>query len=337
MAGLSWNYVRSLGILMAIGQVSETPFKTGKPSSWFRGLTLFTVFSAFGLIVLGGVVRVTESGLGCPDWPLCQGRLVPPLEKTAIIEYSHRIVASALVGPLIAVTCAAAWISHRREGWLVVPATVGLVLMLAQALLGGATVLTGLTGEIVAAHLALGEALLACLILVAVVALYGPPALPNRLRTDSGTLYFPILALVSGLGIYIVIISGSVVTNSGATGACSNWPLCQFQLFPGGGLPLIHMSHRLVTVIIGFIFVYTLHVAFRERFYASHLRWLSLITAVLFSAQVGVGAATVLMQFPAELRALHLSLATLIWGSVVALSVLSLIRPDLGRLGTSDA
>jgi heme A synthase len=209
--------------------------------------------------------------------------------------------------------------------------------MLAQALLGGATVLTELPGWIVATHLALAEALLACLILVAVVAYYGSPTLPNGLHDTGGALNFPILALVSALGIYLLIISGSVVTGAGATGACSNWPLCQFQLLPGGGLPLIHMSHRLVTVIIGFIFVYTLHTAFREPFNTPHLRWLSIIAAVLFTAQVGVGAATVLMQFPAELRALHLSLATLIWGSVVALAVLSLIRPGTGRSGTSDA
>lgn len=322
---------------MAIGQASGTPSKTEKPSSWFRGLTLITVLAAFALIVLGGVVRVTESGLGCPDWPLCQGRIIPPLETSAIIEYSHRLVASALLGPLIVATCAVAWVSYRRQGWLVAPATVGLVLMLAQALLGGVTVLTGLPGAIVAAHLALGEALLACLILVAVVAYQGPLALPRRTQTTAVTPHFPILALVSGLGIYLVIISGSVVTNSGATGACSNWPLCQFQLLPGGGLPLIHMSHRVVTVLISLIFVYTLYSAYQEPLKTPHIRWLSVIAAVFFAAQVGVGAATVLLDFPAELRALHLSLATLVWGAVVTLAALSLVRPVPDRMGAVDA
>ena len=322
---------------MAIGQASGNQSETGKSGSWFRGLTLFTVLAAFALIILGGVVRVTESGLGCPDWPLCHGRLIPPLEMTAIIEYSHRLVASALLGPLIVSTCAVSWISYRRHRWLVVPATVALVLMLAQALLGGATVLTELPGWIVATHLALGEALLACLILVAVVAYFGKPELPHRLHNSAGSLDFPILALVSGLGIYLVIISGSVVTGTGATGACSNWPLCQFQLFPGGGLPLIHMSHRVVTIIIGLIFVYTLYSAYRDQASSHRIRHLSVIAAVLFAVQIGVGAATVFLNFPAEFRALHLSLATLIWGTVVALGVLSLVTPDTQRARTSDA
>ncbi|PKB72069.1 MAG: hypothetical protein BZY87_02130 [SAR202 cluster bacterium Io17-Chloro-G6] len=298
---------------------------------------MLTVLAAFALVVLGGVVRVTESGLGCPDWPLCQGRIFPPLETSAIIEYSHRLVASAILGPLIVATCAAAWVSYRRDRWLVVPATAGLVLMLAQALLGGATVLTGLPGWIVAAHLALGEVLMACLILVAVVAHFGPPVLPRRLHNTAGALHFPVLALVSGLGIYLIIISGSVVTNTGATGACSNWPLCQFQLLPGGGLPLIHMSHRVVTVIFGLIFLYTLYAAYQKHFKTAQLRWLSAIAAVLFAAQVGVGAATVFMHFPAELRALHLSLATLIWGTVAALAVLSLIKSGEDLPEASDA
>ena len=64
-----------------------------------------SVFTTFALIVLGGVVRVTGSGLGCGgEWPLCDGSLIPPLTKEDIIEYSHRLVASAIVGPLIMVT-----------------------------------------------------------------------------------------------------------------------------------------------------------------------------------------------------------------------------------------
>ena len=55
------------------------------------------------LITVGGIVRTTGSGLGCPDWPLCYGKVLPPFEYHAIIEYIHRFVASIIVGPLVLV------------------------------------------------------------------------------------------------------------------------------------------------------------------------------------------------------------------------------------------
>jgi heme A synthase len=64
---------------------------------------------------------------------------------------------------------------------------------------------------------------------------------------------------------------------------------------------------------------------------APELRWLSAIAAALFLAQVAIGAATVFLKFPAEWRALHLSLGTLLWGTMVALAALSLVRPRIHR------
>jgi len=68
----------------------------------------------YALVVLGGVVRVSGSGLGCPDWPLCHGRPYPPLELHAIIEYSHRTTAS-LASLLVVLTAAAALMAWRQR------------------------------------------------------------------------------------------------------------------------------------------------------------------------------------------------------------------------------
>ena len=93
--------------MAAIG-ITGQPHGVRRRVTWLQGLSTATAASVFILVIIGGVVRVTESGLGCPDWPLCYGQLLPPLEYTAIIEYTHRFVASVIVGPLILATAAVA-------------------------------------------------------------------------------------------------------------------------------------------------------------------------------------------------------------------------------------
>ena len=82
---------------MTLAESSVPLSQPGRLRAWLRGLSAATALSVFALIVLGGVVRVTGSGLGCPDWPLCHGGFLPPPELEAVIEYSHRLVASALL------------------------------------------------------------------------------------------------------------------------------------------------------------------------------------------------------------------------------------------------
>src|SRR5262245_3887574 len=70
----------------------------------YGGLVRGARLAAFGLIVLGGVVRATGSGLACPDWPLCHGRLVPPLQVQVLLEWTHRLVALLVSTAVLALT-----------------------------------------------------------------------------------------------------------------------------------------------------------------------------------------------------------------------------------------
>ena len=352
------------------GSDSSTSSLGRRRGGWLRGLALASVVAAFALIVLGGVVRVTGSGLGCPDWPLCHGNIIPPLEKTAIIEYSHRLVASGIVGPLIIATCVVAWIGYRRERRLVIPATAAVILLLAQGGLGGVTVLTELPSHIVAAHMALAQALLGCLILILVAAyrITGPATGSPRLtaatpgrpigetagRKGNGADRFPRLALISAVATYVLLLSGSFVTATpGALAACPDWPLCQGIgiSLPSGHLSAIHMLHRVVAAGIGLLIIYTLHLGFwagsggphidqgagegqdqssgegrdqnRRRNRSGTVRSLAVAGVILFLVQILVGALAIWMHFPAELRALHLALATAVWSIMAALALLS--------------
>ena len=318
-----------------MAQPAEATPHRARAQGWIRPLSTLTVFSVFGLVVLGGVVRVTGSGLGCPDWPLCYGRVVPPWELTALIEYSHRMVASAIVGPLVLLTCGVSWLAHRQERWLVLPSSLAVVLLVAQALLGGVTVLTELPGPVVASHLALGQALLGCLVLVMVVAHRGPLGFSHPITGVSGADRFPTLALISAGAVYLLILSGSVVTASNATGACLTWPLCQGRVFPEHLLPMIHMAHRLTAAVIGAFLLYVLYLGFRDSQKPGDLRLLSLAVAVFFGAQVLVGAITIWSGFQPSLMALHLSVSALVWALLAGLAALSLTAQREPRPGRS--
>ena len=183
-------------------------------------------------------MRVTESGLGCgDDWPLCSGQWLPPLESKAIIEYAHRVAASFLVGPLVAATFIGAWLRYRREPWILWPATAAIVLVIVQAGIGGVTVVTELSAHVVLTHLGRGGA---------DHGLLCPRAgdvLPGGMQTEPQSWavgkarLFPPLSLVAAGALFLLLLSGSYLTNEpSATWACPAWPLCTNDwngFFPG--------------------------------------------------------------------------------------------------------
>ena len=304
---------------------------TGKAGRWLRGLALASVVSAFALIVLGGVVRVTGSGLGCGgDWPLCDGRLLPAATAEDIIEWSHRWVAAAIVGPLILATAAVAWAGFRRDRWLTAPAAAAVIMLLLQGGLGGVTVLTELPGAIVAAHLALAQALLGCLILVLVAAYRRPAAAVSNNPGQAGQpamARFSRWTMAAAVAAYLLILSGALVTATpGALAACPDWPLCQGWSLPAAHLPAVNMFHRVVAALLGLLLLYTLHLGLRRGGKESGggiTRNLSLAGVVLLTAQLLVGGIAVWTNFPVELRALHIALATAVWAIMAALALLN--------------
>src|SRR5258705_5867716 len=109
----------------------------------YRRLALATVLATFLLIVVGGIVRVSDSGLGCGPggaglhgWPLCRGDVVPGTDINAIVEYTHRTLAS-IVGLLWLGLALIAWRAYRPLRWLT---TAGFGLVVAQGLLGALVV-----------------------------------------------------------------------------------------------------------------------------------------------------------------------------------------------------
>lgn len=275
------------------------------------------------LIVLGGIVRVTESGLGCPDWPLCKGQLIPEFEFHVLIEYSHRLLAS-IVAILILIQGGLLWWRYSDVKRIVVPGILSMVFLIIQVILGGITVLNELPPSIVTVHLAVSQVIFALLLAILILGWTknhqeGAPIAETNAVSSSG-LYT--CAILAALGVYVITISGSYVVGSNAGFICTTWPLCNGGFLPEGNLAWIHMSHRWIAGIIGVVVLWCALLSWRERMNSQLIAWVGVLVAVLLILQILVGASNVWTGLQPILRVLHLALATCLWGGLVTLGLL---------------
>jgi len=287
----------------------------------FQRLALATAVATYLLVVIGGTVRVTNSGLSCPDWPACHGRLVPTADGHVLIEYFHRLFAS-LVSVLILATAAVAWRWHRRDRAAVTLASAAIGVLIVQILLGGATVTQKLSPEIVTAHLATAMLLLATVTLTAATALArGRPFARAGSVPLARARAFRAAAVAAAAGMYVLLLSGGYTASSGAGTSCSGWPLCNGQVIPGGSRFVhIHFFHRFVVVLVT--------VAFALLVWAA-LRWLRGNPAAqrmvrdsfgLFLLQIFIGALNAWTKLLTPIRVLHLAVGAALWTALVLIA-----------------
>ncbi len=296
------------------------PPKTHSPRL-FPTLAIITAFLALGLIVLGAIVRVTGSGLGCgDDWPLCNGTVIPPLfNVTAWIEWSHRLVAMSIgifgLGMLVSV-----FRSHRSNRLAVGATVLAAVLYAVQSGIGRSVVKADLSPTLVAFHLGIAMLLLAALVVAAVAAWYRPRQHYPRATVTT-------LAYVSAALALAVILLGAMVRGAGATLACGDWPLCNGQVLPfsQGELATAHMLHRYAVLALGISLVILMWHVVRYRSNGS-VRLLAALALVAYLAQAGVGAMFVVSRAAAVWGAAHVGLASATWALLVILSVVETLN-----------
>lgn len=292
-----------------------------RPARGFRRLSIVAALAVYLLMVVGGVVRITESGLGCPDWPLCQGRLLPPLELTAIIEYTHRSV--AVIGGLLVIAVAfAAWRGYRREPRIAIPALLVVALLAIQVPLGGLVVATELSALTVAFHLGMALLIFGCALATAIAAnLIGIERPAGIVRTP---LSYRALLASTLAALFVLLLTGALVVGTGVSHICQGWPLCGPASMIGGLTPgeAISMYHRYTVLAVSILVVATIVQTLRLRAEIGGLRRWAVVLGAMFAAQIAVGAAQVLLAMPTLWRVLHLATATGVWAALVSMMTL---------------
>ena len=279
----------------------------------FAKLTIAAAVATLVLISVGGLVRATDSGLGCPDWPLCFGDWIPPADLHAWIEHSHRLIAAVFVGPLVGAVGLITLFSHRRRDRpLLAAAVVAGVLVIVQSLLGAAVVLQGLAAELVTAHLGMALVVLAATIFIADRATNGP--MPSAHVRP----FLTRIVALTAVAILAQMLLGSWVTGHHAGLAYTDFPLMNGALLPAifGDEQAVHFAHRLMSVVVAGLVAWTA-IAILRSTDAPLPRRLAHLMAVLIVVQIALGGLNVISRLSAFFVVPHLAVGAMLWGASV--------------------
>jgi protoheme IX farnesyltransferase len=283
----------------------------------FAKLAIAAAVATFVLISVGGLVRATDSGLGCPDWPLCFGDWIPPADLNAWIEHSHRLVAAVFVGPLVgAVGLITVFGNRRRDLPLLLAAVVAGVLVIVQSLLGAAVDLQGLAAELVTAHLAMALTVFAAVIFIAERATNGPmPAAHPRPGLTR-------LMAVTGVAVFAQMLLGSWVTGHHAGLAFSDFPLMNGSLLPAmvADAQVLMFAHRALSIVVAVLVIWSA-AAIHGATSVAEPRRIAMWMVVLIAIQIALGGLNVVSRLSAFFVVPHLAVGAGLWGASVWLAL----------------
>jgi cytochrome c oxidase assembly protein subunit 15 len=273
----------------------------------FERVAVLALIALTAIVMTGAAVRLTGSGLGCPDWPRCYGKLLPPLQSHAVIEFANRAI-SGLVGVTAVAAAVLAW---RRRPFRRDLALLGALLplgVLAQAILGGYTVTGKLDYGYVMAHFALSMLILVAAATLAWQAIYEPGARPRASDRATAWVVRALLALAA-----LTIFAGTAATAAGPHAGGSPGQRINRLNFDGPAT-MDWVIHRHGEIALAFgLAVLAAWLWLRRRRADPLVRRSLAAVCVLMALQGAVGLIQYETHLPTELVWVHVSLACGIW------------------------
>ena len=283
------------------------PFSRKFPAQ-LRRLIWKLAAATFILMAIGSATRVMDAGLACPDWPLCYGQFVPSQQMNlqVFLEWFHRLDAALIGLTTLVLVALCVWFRQELPRWLPWASILALVLVVAQAVLGGLTVTELLRFDIVTAHL--GTALLFFSLLIAM----GTALLPYQGTTTAKKL--PWLGGIAVGAVYLQSLLGGLIASRWAVNQCyAGFELCSV------------MNSHLIGVIPATVATLTLViVSWRTPALHPALRKLTNVSGGLLVLQILVGFATFDLRLQVEpLTVTHQAVGAALLGGLVAYTVLA--------------
>ena len=274
----------------------------------YRKITLFALLALGAIVVTGGAVRLTGSGLGCSDWPNCeQDQFVAHLEYHAMVEFINRLITGLVSVAVALAVLGSMWRQPRRGdltawSWGLVAGVIG------QIVLGGLVVIFELTPWLVMSHFLLSMVLLwNATILVHLAWLDDDHVAPAVKRPAAMTR----LAWLQSLAGSVVLVTGTIVTGSGPHGGDEEVERFPFEI------PDVARIHAIAVIALGALVVITIVVLQRFEVESRLQRQAQLLLLVIL-AQGVVGYVQYFTDVPVLLVGAHILGATVLWTMVVA-------------------
>lgn len=284
-----------------------------------RGLHRFAVLTACAtllLIVAGGLVTSTESGLSVPDWPLSYGKLMPPMVGGIFYEHGHRMVATT-VGILTVIL--AVWLARREpRAWVRRLGYLALAAVVAQGVLGGLTVIFLLPTAVSVAHACLAQTFFCLVVTLAVVTSprwqdgsSAPAATSSAVRVGAWTVG----------AVFVQLLIGAIMRHDKAGLAIPDFPLAFGRVIP----PIasfavgIHFAHRVWALVVAGLVAASAVAGVQSR--RPGLARTGVLLAAIVAAQIGLGAATVLTKKAVPVATAHVATGALLLGVALAFTL----------------